>query len=410
MPESSSITIVVPTRDHAENCRKVLHQLVEQGEVPGMGVRVVFLVNDTNAKESTGLREAIADERFAKLNPLLLYARQNWPTVEENIRHTLGEHIDQVDEHFLIVGNSDLVNLRALQEARLYQMEHALDLLLIGVLNREMHDGKTMRQMYSTPRHLSGKNRLPGEKTHGKDVYADAIRDYGPVDYLAYIGCQIYTKRFFEAMSRGQTRLAEAVYSIPLACLELAAEGEWRFGFYPEVVAVRVDHLQYGPNAADQPPDWWVVRQRTDRGLSPHLLLAVLSTSLQLSAKTFEVLVNAQTVAVARGVPQYVFSNLLYLLVQQISAYVGQAPADASLRYSSGELADIVAFGERLGAVELGMPAEQQRLMGAWLQQFVRAGDFSEPGRIQELLSPAATILSWLDGRPQMERWIAQLL
>ena len=410
MLEPVPFTIVIPTRDNAESCRKVLEQLVDQGEQSGRGLRVVFLVNDTSAAMTSGLQEAIAGERFVGLRPTLLYATQNWPTVEENIRHTLGERLDQVDEHFLIVGNSDSVNLSALREAQQYLVEHALDLLLIGVLNRETYEGRAVRQMYSTPRHLHPKNRLPAAKTHGKHVFADAMHDYGPVDYLAYIGCQIYTKPFFRAMMIVQAGLAEPVYSIPLACLQLALQEEWSYGFWPDVVALRVDHLQYGANSGEQPPEWWVVRQRTERGLSPHLLLAVLSSSLQLSASAFEALVNASTVSIVRGQPQYVYSNLLHLLVQQICAYTRQGALDARQRYSDAELADIVAFGERLAAANLKMDPEQQRLMSAWLRQFLRAGDFSEPQKIEELLSPMATILNWLDGRPQMERWVAQLL
>lgn len=409
MQKAESFTIVIPTRDNVETCKLVLEQLVRQGAQNGFDLRIVFLVNDTTSGSTSALHDVLAEERFAQFRPVLLYARQNWPSVEENIRYTLGENLTAVDEHFLIIGNSDTVNLSELKEANEYMIEHQLALLLIGVMNREVYRGQAVRQLYATPRHLNPKNRLPAEKTHGSDVFRSAMADYGPVDYLAYIGCQIYTKAFFREMCGMQAVLSEAVYSIPLASLELTSTREWAVGFWPAVVVVRVDHLQYGANSAQQPQDWWVARQRTERGLSNHLMLAVLSSSLQLSSGAFETLVNSFTVSIARGKPQYIFANLLYLLVQQICGYVQHAAEDSRLKYSATELSDIARFAERLGSARLGMPVEQQKLMSQWLCVFGRLGDRANPPKVEELLSPAATILSWLDGRAGMERWVAQL-
>lgn len=410
MAISDSFTIVVPTRDDPVRCQHMLEYLIQQNTHSELSIRAVFLVNDTGADATNRLQEAISAGQFASLQPRLLQARQNFPTVEENIRHTLGGNLDAVDEHFLIVGNSDQVDLGALRGAIAYLRDHRLDLLLVGVNNREIYEGKPVRQLYSTPRHLNPKNRLAPGSCHGKDTFSDAIADYGPVDYLAYIGCQIYTKKFFRELCRIQSELSEPLYSIPVASLELSTRQDWDIGFYPDVVVTRIDHLQYGANSAQQPPDWWVFRSRTDRGLSRHILLAVISNSSYLSPSAFKTLVNSHTVSIPRGCPQYIFSNFLFSFVQQACNSVRLADKDATLRYCTSELCDIVKFGKRLGETEIGLPSDRQALISAWLQLFGVIGDYSQTDKITELMSSSSAILTLLDGRPGMERWISQLI
>lgn len=410
MAISDSFTIVVPTRDDPIRCQHMLESMIQPNTHPELSIRVVFLVNDTGTDATDRLEETISAGRFASLQPRLLHATQNFPTVEENIRHTLGGNLDAVDEHFLIVGNSDQVELGALRGAIGYLRAHQLDLLLIGASNREIYEGKAVRQLYSTPRHLNPKNRLVPGNCHGKNTFSDAIADYGPVDYLAFIGCQIYTKRFFRELCRIQSELPEPLYSIPIASLELSTRQDWDIGFYPDVVVTRIDHLQYGVNSAQQPPDWWVFRSRTDRGLSRHILLAVISNSSHLSPSAFETLVNSHTVSIPRGCPQYFFSNFLFSFVQQACNSVRFATKDATLRYCTSELCDIVKFGKRLGEIEIGLPSDKQELISAWLQLFGVIGDYSQPAKIAELMSASAAVLTLLDGRPGMERWVSQLL
>jgi hypothetical protein len=404
-----SFTIVIPTRDNPASCEQVLDALLLESAGIDLPLRVTFLVNDTGASATSRLEETIGEGRFATLRPRFLRAERNHPTVEENIRHTLGANLDAVDEHFLIIGNSDHVHLGVLRDAAQYLRKHQLDLLLVGVINCEVYEGKTARQFYATPRHLNPKNRLRAGSSYGKDIFSDVMMDYGPVDYLAYIGCQIYSKAFFRAMCAVQAALPEPLYSIPVATLELTTRQQWVVGFFPEVVVTRIDHLQYGENSAQQPPDWWVVRSRTDRGLSGDLLCSVITNSLQLSPEAFATLVNSQMVAMSRGQSQYVFWNFLFVLVKQISHRVRDALSHAPLRYSAGELQDIVAFGHRLSAVDIGLSAPESATICAWLQYFGLIGDYSDPDMIRKLISGLGLVLTLLDSRSGMERWIASL-
>src|SRR5512140_1271576 len=155
-----SFTIVVPTRDDPARCQQLLEGLIRDNAQAGLALHAVFLVNDTGAGATNRLQETISNEAFASLQPRLLHADRNFPTVEENIRHTLGANLDAVDNQFLVIGNSDQVNLGALGDAVAYLRKHQLDLLLVGVMNREVHEGKPVRQLYTTPRHLNPKNRL----------------------------------------------------------------------------------------------------------------------------------------------------------------------------------------------------------------------------------------------------------
>jgi hypothetical protein len=410
MLDFDSFTLVIPTRDNPELCRQVLEQLIAENSAIGMPLRVTFLVNDTGDGADESLDRTVAEERFSVLQPQLLRAKQNYPTVEENIRHTLGPHLDSIDEHFLIIGNSDQPNLQHLHVAVQYLREHQLDLLLVGVLNREMYEGKPVRQLYATPRHINPKNRLGPGRTFGRTIFADAISDYGPVDYLAYIGCQIYTKKFFLEMCRVQEELAEAVYSIPLACLELTSRRDWAVGFFPEIVVTRVDHLQYGPNSGQQGPNWWVIRARTDRGLSDHIFLSVISSSLQLCDKSFNTLVNSQMIAIPRGSSRYLFSNFLFAAVEQLGGYLQSYQKSESCRYAAKELTDIVQFGARLRTVDIGLSEQTREMIGDWLQHFDDVQGYSNSEVIEKLVSGAVAILTLLNARVGMERWVAQQL
>lgn len=409
MAISDSFTIVVPTRDDPIRCQHMLESMV-QNTHPELSIRVVFLVNDTGSDATNRLEKTISAGQFASLQPRLLRATRNFPTVEENIRHTLGGSLDAVDEHFLIIGNSDQVDLDALRGAIGDLRDHQLDLLLVGVNNCETYEGKPVRKLYATPRHLNPKNRLVPGGCHGKNTFSAAMTDYGPVDYLAYIGCQIYTKRFFRDLCRVQSDLPEPLYSIPVGSLELSTRQDWDIGFHPGVVVTRIDHLQYGANSSQQPPDWWVFRSRTDRGLSRHILLAVISNSLHLSPSAFKTLANSHLVSIPRGCPQYFFSNFLFSFVQQACNGVRCAPKDATLRYCTSELCDIVKFGRRLGEIEIGLSADKQALISAWMQLFGVIGDYTHPAEITQLMSASAAVLTLLDERPGMERWISQLV
>jgi hypothetical protein len=408
MLDFDSFTLVIPTRDNPELCRQVLERLIAENSAIGMPLRVTFLVNDTGEGANELLDRTIAEERFSVLQPQLLRAKQNYPTVEENIRHTLGPNLDSIDEHFLIIGNSDQPNLPQLHVAVQYLRQHQLDLLLVGVINREVYEGKPVRQLYATPRHMNPKNRLGPGSAFGPTIFADAISDYGPVDYLAYIGCQIYTKKFFREMCRVQEELAEPVYSIPLACLELTSRQDWTVGFFPEIVVTRVDHLQYGPDSGQQSPNWWVTRARTDRGLSDHIFLSVISSSLQLCDAAFSTLVNSHMIATQRGSSRYLFSNFLFNAVEQLGGYLQSSQKSESCRYSAKELADIVEFGARLRAVDIGLSEQRREMIGIWLRHFSDVQGYSNPETIEKLVSGAVAILTLLNARAGMERWVAQ--
>jgi hypothetical protein len=395
-----SFTVVVPTRDGAPACRQLLDFLKKENESVGLDLRVVFLGNDTQASAREAVRAMVTEEKYASLRPVFLQADQEYSTVEENIRYTLGKNLTAVDEHFLIIGNTDQVNMATLRDALQYIEEHRIDLLLVGVINREVYNGKTLRQFYATPRHFNAKNLVDAKRCHGADIFAKSMTDYGPVDYNCFIGAQIYTKQFFVESCAVQETMPEQIYSIPLSTLEVTMRKEWNVGFFPEVVSIRIDELEHPVSAG---------RQRTNRGLSNHILFSAVSNTLNLSMAAFATVVNSQAVSIRRGAPQYLYSNFLHNFVEQISSYIRLSPQDAALRYSATEIADIVRFGKRLQQVDIGLPADQKSAICTWLQQFGVLGDLSDQKKIDALLAGSAPVLQLLALRPDMERWVAQL-
>jgi hypothetical protein len=283
-----------------------------------------------------------------------------------------------------------------------------MDLLLVGVINREVYEGRLIRQQYVTPRHLDWKNRLSAADNVGGNIFSEAISDYGP-QALGYLGCQIYTKQFFRELCPVMTGMPESLWAIVFGTLELTTLKHWRIGFTPEIVTTRVDRLQYGANSGAYPPDWWVFRSRTDRGFSRHLTLAMITNSLQLSSRPFETLANAQVVSSARGSSQYIFSNFLFMFVEQLRDTTRECFHDRGSRYSWSELQDIVRFGKRLSTVEIGLPEEAHWGVCAWMESFGMVGDYSNAYLVQELVLSADAVLTLLDRRPAMERWIAAL-
>ena len=183
-----------------------------------------------------------------------------------------------MDSHFLIIGDSDRVLLAALPAALRYMWDHDLDLLLVGVLNREVYQGKIIRQHSMTPRHLNSKNRLRGNDSFGNDIFSDAMSDYGPHPYTGDPGCQIYSKGFFRELCPIVAAMPEPLWAIAFGTLELTTQKQCKVGFTPEIVTLRIDHLQYGAHSGEHAPDWWVVRSRTERGLLD--ALAMISNSL----------------------------------------------------------------------------------------------------------------------------------
>jgi hypothetical protein len=408
MAPANSLTIVVPTRDDADSSTELLHALMAENRHQAVAVRVLFLANDTVEYHTASLATTVADPYFSTLSPRLFRARKNFPTCEENIVDTLGGNLDAVDSHFLIIGNSDRVVLSGLAAAVRLMREHAMDLLLVGVMNREVYQGRLIRQQYVTPRHLDWKNRLSAADSMGDSIFSEAISDYGP-EALGYLGCQIYTKQFFAELCPIMTGMPEPLWSIAFGTLELTTQKQWKIGFTPEIVTIRVDRLQYGANSGAYPPDWWVIRSRIDRGFSRHLTLAMITNSLQLSSRPFETLANAQVVSTARGSSQYSFSNFLFMFVEQLRDATRECFHDHGYRYSWGELQDIVRFAKRLSTVEIGLPEEAHWGVCAWLESFGMIGDYSNGSFVHELVASADAVLTLLDRRPAMERWIASL-
>jgi hypothetical protein len=404
-----AFSIVIPTRDDPDSCIELLIALMVDNVHLQLPLRVLFLVNDTVERHTALLQRVASDACFSPLKPRLLRASRDFLTCEESILDTLGEDPDAVDSHFLIIGNSDRVMLAALPAALRYMWEHELDLLLVGVLNREVYRGKIIRQHSMTPRHLNSKNRLSGNDSFGNDIFSDAMSDYGPHPYTGYLGCQIYTKGFFLELCPIVAAMPEPLWAIALGALELTTQKQWKVGFTPEIVTMRVDHLQYGANSGEHGPDWWVVRSRTERGFSKDLALAMISNSLELSPRPFQTLVNAQVVTNARGSSQYVFSNFLFMFVEQLRILAGECFRDRGYQYSWSELRDIIRFGKRLDTVETGLPPEERACISAWLQSFGVIGDYSNPRHLQGLMESADAVLTLLDRRPGMERWIASL-
>lgn len=403
----SAFTIIIPTRDDPQRCAQLLEQILPQRNQFKLPLQISFLVNDTTTSATSEIEEVIANTRYQTLRPQLFHAGKNYPTVEENIFHTLEQNLDRISEFFLIIGNSDYVDLATLQGALNYMDKQRLDILLIGVLNREMYEGKSIRQLYSSPHHIYSKNYLPHHNTYGPEIFFDAMRDYGPVDYLAYIGCQIYTKNFFHELC--QIKFPEPLYSIPIATLELTIRKKWLIGFFPQVVVTRIDNLQYGPNAAQQPPSWWVQRSRTDRGLSQFFKMSVITNSLSISSEAFSILVNSQEVATPRGTSQYLYWNFLYSFVIQLANSVIASAHDQTWRLCASELQNVVDFGKRLEQVDVGLSVDRCALISTWLQRFDVIGDYSRPEPIQQLISATPDVLRLLDSRPGMERWVTQL-
>jgi len=403
-------TIVVPTRDNPVNCRHMMDVLVRENAQLGLPIHIVFLLNNSGVDGNKELQNTISDKCFASLEPRILRAARNFSTMEENIFHTLGDNLDAVDEHFVIIGDSDQVNLTSLPGALEFLRVHQIDLLLVGAINREMYEGKPIRQIYFVPRHLNPKNRLGAGSCHGKDIYSDAFADYGPDGFISYPGCQIYTKRFFKQLCGVVAEFPEPLYTTAVATLELTMRQECAVGFWPEVVVTRIDHLLYGPDTDQQPPNWWIPQSRMNRGLSQHVILSIISNSLRLSPAAFSILVNCQMVSNRRAAPQYIFTNFLFSFVEQIRNVYKNCPDDRTWHYSAQELRDIVTFGERLGSVDIGLPAEHRALISQWLQHFEVIGDYSNPSDVRELMSGANMVLELLDRRPGMDRWVAQLL
>jgi hypothetical protein len=409
MTLSNRLTIVVPTRDDPDSCVELLVALMVDNVHLALSLRVLFLANDTMERHTALLEKVVGDACFSALQPRLLRASRDFLTCEESILDTLGNNLDVVDGHFIIIGNSDRVMLAAVPEALLYMQEHALDLLLVGVINREVYQGKVVRQQSMTPRHLNSKNRLSANDSFGSDTFSNAMSDYGPEAYAGYLGCQIYSKEFFRELCPIVATMPEPLWALAFGTLELTTQKQWRVGYTPAILALRVDRLLYGADSGEHPPDWWPIRSRTERGFSKHLTLAMISNSLQLSPPPFETLVNAQLVTSRRGSSQYEFSNFLFVFVEQFRNLARECSRDRGYRYSWSELRDITRFGERLRTAETGLPAEEHARISAWLQSFEVLADYSNPENLHRLMTSADAMLTLLDRRPGMERWVASL-
>jgi hypothetical protein len=403
------LSIVVPTRDDPDSCIELLIALMVDNVHLALPLSVLFLVNDTVERHTASLERVVSDACFSPLRPRLLRAGSNFLTCEESILDTLGKNLDAVDSYFLIIGNSDRVMLAAVPAALRYMQEHALDLLLVGVVNREIHQGKVVRQQSMTPRHLNSKNRLGVEDSWGSDIFSEAMSDYGPEGYAGYLGCQIYSKQFFQELCPIVAAMPEPLWALAFGTLELTTQKQWRVGYTPEILAMRIDRLLYGADSGEHPPDWWPIRSRTERGFSKHLTLTMISNSLELSAGPFQTLVNAQLVTSRRGSSQYEFSNFLFAFVEQMRNLARECFRDRGYQYSWSELRDIIRFGKRLGTVEIGLPAEEHACISTWLQSFGVIGDYSNPQNLHGLMASADAVLTLLDRRPGMERWIASL-
>jgi hypothetical protein len=405
MARTGPFTIVIPTHNDPAQCQLVLESLIAENAAVQLDLRVVFLANDTLPGATERLEEIASGERYAALEPRVWRARSPWPVSEGNVRHTLGENLNEIAAEFLIIGNTDRVSLAVLKEAWAYLLENQLDLLLVGIINREAFRGKPMRHLYFPPRHMFPKNHLLHGKGYGTTTFADAMLDNGPIDYLSFIGCQIYTHKFFREMCALYDEFPESLYVQSIATLELTMRKDWQVGFFPSVVVVRVYVLPDDGSLELVNND----RYRTDRGLSRHTFLCAVTNSLYLSQAAFSIFVNSQSVSLRFANPQYMYSNVLWRLASEFSGMLAGATRDPTCRYTAGEMQDVVAFARRLRTVDIGLRAEQKELVCAWIEQFDMLGDYKDPGIIKYLVATGQGVLGLLDVRKNMERWLVHL-
>jgi len=403
---TSAFTLVVPTRDDPARCAAILQHVADElrrGKVR-LPIDVLFLVNDTRPDASAHMNELVRSSAGERARARVVFSDKDHLTVEENIRHNLLAALETVGERFLIIGNSDRVDLAALERAVQYMTSQQADLLLIGVLNRELWEGKPVRELYATPRHVDPKNELPAVPVTGADVFRRAMTDFGPFDYLAYIGCQIYTQAFFRDLCA--IELAEPLYALPVATLEATSRKEYRVGFFPDVVMVRTDHLQAGPSSPEQPAHWWVIESRTKRGLSRNVFMSVITNSLGLRQTAFDVLVNAQMVSMKRGSASYIYWNFLASLVRQTLGALAAVDKDPTFQFTQPEIADFVRFAKRLQRTDLGLPAQAHSALCSWLQRFDVLVDGHSPKDVATWKSLAPQALAILNARPKMGMWL----
>jgi hypothetical protein len=367
----TSFGIIVPTRNApASRCVEIAQRMHFQSTKNEFRfpLKIIFLVNDSEPEFSAQLPEALAAAAMKGIEIDVLYSDQDYATVEENLKNNLARHADRLPDAFLIIGNSDVVDFGALQGALDFIEQNHCDLLLVAVQNCEFWDGKIIRAVHSTPDVgvFEKTNRLSRQNVCGPDVFADVLHDYGPVDYLAYIGCQIYTKKLFLDLCRVQIR--EPLYSLPVGTLELASRGMYQIGFYHSLVTYRIDVLNFGPDNPAQPSNWWVSLSRVKRGLSKECALSVVSSSLDLGDKAFETLIKCNLMSVVRAEGRYIhrpyLSSLLHLLYDTFM----RTREDRDYRLAHSEILDVMAFGERLEKIDLGIGAAAQTLVCEWLK------------------------------------------
>jgi hypothetical protein len=69
-----------------------------------------------------------------------------------------------------------------------------------------------------------------------------------------------------------------------------------------------------------------------------------------------------------------------------------------------------VRFGARLKTADIGLSEHTREMIGEWLQHFNDVHDYSNSEVIEKLVSGAVAILTLLNARVGMERWVAQQL
>lgn len=398
-------TIVVPTRDAPQLCIDRLQHISSESQRAGFDrrIKIIFLVNDSAPGVSGHLREALPIDAHPHLDIEIIQSAQNYLTVEENIKKNLQPNLDLLSDQFILIGNSDTINFPLLKQALDFMDSHKADLLMIGVNNCEAWEKKIVRQMNCTPRWFNKPNYLSAENCVGIDVFGHVMLDYGPMDYLAYIGCQIYTKDFFRALLG--VELKEPLYSLPLGTLEVSERGQHRIGFFHDMVVNRIDNLNFGPQNPAYPPEWWILQSRLKRGRSADIHLSIISSSTGLSDSALSKLARSYMVSLKRAEPTYIYRNFLSTIVRQNFTSFINSQKDASYRLVFDEVMDIVRFGMRLESIDLGMTPENQAVLCHWLKRYYLILGQDNMDALSQWLRDSSAAFVAADARPHTEVW-----
>jgi hypothetical protein len=284
-----ALSVVVPTTS-SEAPAGFINSFLASEAPQHLSIKFFFLINKKRTTDkNTG--DVVFSDCYSIFS---IYSDRYYGSCEENL-YRIRDFFDLLDEQVIVLGDTDEVSWDSVLDV-LKRCQSGADVIALSVDNHQKNIEGAIVVAPLLPMHLlsaiwdigTGENRV----IDGYDALRYLIFMTGPLDWSAYIGNHLYTKRAFLRILQEESK--EPMYSFLIMQLKAYQRDSIKYLFpWQRPVVKRLGNELV---SLIRGQSWgWQVDHRVSRGDSPQCSVGMLSQMLEIDSEDdFDIILNSK--------------------------------------------------------------------------------------------------------------------